>query len=164
MLFFKKNKKAEKEKILNVNTVIKGTVIDIKDTKDPMFSEEVLGKGVGIIAKDNKIIAPVDGTISTFFPTKHAIGITSDNGIEILIHIGIDTVELNGKYFKALQKQGEYIKRGDSLLEVDFDGIINAGYDATILMVITNSQNYREIRPVLGDKDLDDVVIEIELG
>lgn len=162
MKVFDRFKKVQEVQTTNIYTPVGGKVIDIKETKDQMFSMEVLGKGVGIIAKEKTIVAPSSGTISTFFPTKHAIGITTDNGVEILIHVGIDTVELNGKYFEALKKQGESINEGDALLNVEFEEIEKAGYDATVMMVITNTANYKNIQIHTGDKEIKDLIIEVE--
>ena len=147
--------KAKKVENYNICSPIKGSVIDITKTNDPLFKEEALGKGVGIIAEENTLVSPVNGVIKTFFPTKHAIGITTDDGIDILIHVGIDTVELNGKYFNAL-------KEGDKLLEVDFDGVKESGYDATVLFVVTNSQEYSSVKSCEGNKTITDTIIEIQ--
>lgn len=106
--------KAKKVENYNICSPIKGNVIDITKTNDPLFKEEALGKGVGIIAEENTLVSPVNGVIKTFFPTKHAIGITTDDGVDILIHVGIDTVELNGKYFNALKEQGDKVKQGEN--------------------------------------------------
>lgn len=148
--------KAKKVENYNICSPIKGNVIDITKTNDPLFKEEALGKGVGIIAEENTLVSPVNGVIKTFFPTKHAIGITTDDGIDILIHVGIDTVELNGKYFNALKEQG------DKLLEVDFDGVKESGYDATVLFVVTNSQEYSSVKSCEGNKTITDTIIEIQ--
>lgn len=113
--------RAKKKDNFEICSPVKGDVIDVTKTNDPLFKSEGLGKGVGIIAEENTLVSPVNGEIKTFFPTKHAIGITSDDGVDILIHVGIDTVELNGKYFNALKEQGDKVKKGDKLLEVDFD-------------------------------------------
>lgn len=161
MALFKRVRKIEETKPYSVGTPVRGTVIDIKDTKDQLFSSEALGKGVGITPLSNEIIAPIGGTISTFFPTKHAIGITTDQGVDILIHVGIDTVELNGKHFTPLKKQGDSINRGDPLLLVDFKEIEKAGYDTTVMLVITNTAQYKEVKSNLGDKEVGEIVIEI---
>ena len=154
--------KAKKVENYNICSPIKGSVIDITKTNDPLFKEEALGKGVGIIAEENTLVSPVNGVIKTFFPTKHAIGITTDDGIDILIHVGIDTVELNGKYFNALKEQGDKVKQGDKLLEVDFDGVKESGYDATVLFVVTNSQEYSSVKSCEGNKTITDTIIEIQ--
>jgi len=162
MGLFNRFKKIEETQPFLIGTPVKGNVIDIKDTKDPLFNTESLGKGVGIIPDSQQIIAPIGGVISTFFPTKHAIGIKTDKGVEVLIHVGIDTVELNGQYFDATKKQGDRINRGDALLNVEFDKIAKAGYDTTVLMVITNSTNYKDIQTILGNKESGEIVIEIK--
>lgn len=121
MGLFNRNKKQLETQPYSIGAPVKGEVIDIKETKDMVFNTESLGKGVGIIPKSNQIIAPIGGVITTFFPTKHAVGITTDEGIEVLIHIGIDTVELNGKFFTDKKKQGDRINRGEELLNVEFE-------------------------------------------
>lgn len=165
MRLFNKLKKKEikKEEFpFTIQSPIKGEVIDIKKTNDLLFSQEALGKGVGILAEDDVIVAPMSGVIQTFFPTKHAIGIRTDEGVELLIHVGIDTVELNGKYFEALKKQGDRVTRSEPLLHVDFDGIKKSHYDPTVMLVITNIQEYPTIRIFEGRKETSEVVIEIE--
>lgn len=158
----KKQKVTLETQPYNIATPVEGIVIDIRETKDPLFSEESLGKGVGIIAQNKIIVAPANGTISSFFPTKHAIGITTNEGVDILIHVGIDTVELQGEFFKKLKNQGDSVVRGEALLEVDFDSIKARGYDETVMMVVTNSAEYKNINLNLGQKEKLDIVIEIE--
>ena len=162
MTLFKRVKKIEETKPYSIETPLQGTVIDIKDTKDQLFSSEALGKGVGIIPSNNEIIAPIGGTISTFFPTKHAIGITTDQGVDVLIHVGIDTVELNGKHFTPLKKQGDSINRGDPLLLVDFKEIERAGYDTTVMVVVTNTADYKNIKINTGNKEKGEIVIKLD--
>lgn len=154
--------RAKKKENFEICSPVKGDVIDVTKTNDPLFKSEGLGKGVGIIAEENTLVSPVNGEIKTFFPTKHAIGITSDDGVDILIHVGIDTVELNGKHFNALKKQGDKVKKGDKLLEVDFDSIKNEGYDTTVLLVITNTQEYSTVKSCEGNKTVDNTIIEIQ--
>lgn len=154
--------RAKKKENFEICSPVKGDVIDVTKTNDPLFKSKGLGKGVGIIAEENTLVSPVNGEIKTFFPTKHAIGITSDDGVDILIHVGIDTVELNGKHFNALKKQGDKVKKGDKLLEVDFDSIKNEGYDTTVLLVITNTQEYSAVKSCEGNKTVDDTIIEIQ--
>ena len=135
MGLFNRNKKQLETQPYSIGAPVKGEVIDIKETKDMVFNTESLGKGVGIIPKSNKIIAPIGGVITTFFPTKHAVGITTDEGVEVLIHIGIDTVELNGEGFKPLIKQGTKIKAGDPMIEIDRELISSKGYSVTTMVV-----------------------------
>lgn len=153
--------RTKKKENFEICSPVKGDIIDVTKTNDPLFQSEGLGKGVGIIAEENILLSPVNGEIRTFFPTKHAIGITSDDGVDMLIHVGIDTVELNGKYFNAFKEQGDKVKKGDKLLEVDFDSIKNEGYDTTVLFVITNTQEYSSVKSCEGSKTVADTIIEI---
>ena len=132
-----------KEEILT--SPIKGTVKPLSEVKDEAFASGLLGKGVAIEPKEGKVIAPADGTLTTLFPTLHALGITTDSGAEILIHVGMDTVKLEGKYFTAKAKQGDKIKKGDVLLEFDIKEIKKAGYSLESPVIITNFDKYLDI-------------------
>lgn len=136
------NKKKEQQ---SVCAPVKGKIIPLKEVKDKAFSSEALGKGIAIQPDEGLITAPVSGEVVTLFPTQHAIGIKTEYGIEVLIHIGIDTVELNGKYFQAHVQQGDYVNVGQKLINFDKDSIEKAGYDCTVIMVITNSHDYLDI-------------------
>ncbi|MCP5455526.1 MAG: PTS glucose transporter subunit IIA [Thermotogae bacterium] len=133
---------AEKERLI---TPLKGTVKDLSEVKDEAFSGGALGNGVAIIPTEGKLVAPADGTITTAFPTGHAIGIKTDLGAEILIHIGMDTVKLNGKYFTKKVNQGDRVKKGQILLEFDINGIKKEGYEIITPVVITNTNIYNDI-------------------
>lgn len=124
---------------------LKGEVKPLSEVNDEAFSKGALGKGVAIEPTEGKVIAPVDGVLTTLFPTGHAIGITSDNGVEILIHIGMDTVKLEGKYFTPKVKQGESVKAGQVILEFDIKAIKAAGYSLITPVIITNSGNYLDV-------------------
>ena len=106
------------------------------------------GKGVAVEPSDNVIAAPDDAEVLMTFPTGHAIGLRTKDGAEVLIHIGMDTVELQGKGFETLVNKGDHVTKGQQLIKFDLDEIKNAGYDTTIPMVITNSKNYHEIKAV----------------
>lgn len=123
---------------------LNGQMIPLKDVSDETFASEVMGKGVAIIPSDGKVVAPVDGEISTLFATNHAMGLVSKEGTEILIHIGIDTVELNGEGFTAHVQQGDQVKKGDLLVEFDLPFIKEKGFDPTTMMIVTNSTDYLE--------------------
>ena len=112
----------------------------LSDVKDPAFSSGALGSGFAIMPTDHNVYAPVSGTISVVFPTKHAYGITTKNNEEILIHIGIDTVKLNGQYFTSHVKQGDIVIAGDLLATVDFDKVKEAGYDPSVIVVDTSNK------------------------
>lgn len=116
-----------------------GQVIELKDTKDPVFSSGMMGKGLGVEPSEDKIYSPVNGTITMIAETKHAIGITTEEGIELLIHIGIDTVKLKGEGFNLSCQVGSEVKVGDLLGTVDFSFIKEKGYASTIMLILTNS-------------------------
>ncbi|MEI5989900.1 hypothetical protein A5881_001393 [Enterococcus termitis] len=128
-------------------SVVEGKVVSLAEINDQAFSTGALGKGLGIIPTENNIVAPVSGEISAVFPTKHAIGIKTEQGIEVLIHIGIDTVELDGKHFDTIVEQGDTVKQGQLLSTVDFAGIQKAGYDPTVIVVVTNTMDYLDVIP-----------------
>lgn len=123
---------------------IEGEVIAMKDIKDETFAQGVLGEGVGIVPKSGEVVAPFNGKVTTIFDTKHAIGILSDDGVEMLIHVGINTVELNGKYFEAFVKDDDIVKAGQTLVKFDIEGIKNSGYDITTAVLITNMDDLED--------------------
>ncbi|MEO1768439.1 beta-glucoside-specific PTS transporter subunit IIABC [Candidatus Enterococcus ferrettii] len=129
----------------NVSSPIEGSVMPLSTAKDQAFAQGVLGKGVVIHPTKGEVVAPFDGTVMTLFPTKHAIGLVSDNGLELLIHIGLDTVQLDGKYFTAHVAQGDKVKRGDKLVSFDLDAIISAGYSVETPIIVTNAADYLDI-------------------
>lgn len=131
---------------------IAGEIIALTEVPDQVFASESMGKGVGIVPSNGRAVSPVNGVVTTLFKTKHAIGITSDNGAEILIHIGMDTVQLEGKHFTAHVKQGDKVNVGDLLLEFDLDSIKNAGFQLITPVIITNSADYSQIDPVKEKK------------
>ncbi|MCF0105547.1 MAG: PTS glucose transporter subunit IIA [Holdemanella sp.] len=127
---------------------LEGKVKSLKEVKDDAFAQGVLGKGCAIEPSKGEVRAPFDGTIMTLFPTKHAIGIVSNNGCEVLIHIGMDTVQLNGQYFEAFVKQGDKVKQGQLLVTFDIDKIKEAGYSVDTPVIVTNTSDYRTITTV----------------
>jgi beta-glucoside PTS system EIICBA component len=121
---------------------LNGQVIELSEVKDAAFSSGALGLGVAIEPSEGKLVAPVNGTVSALFPTKHAIGITTDSGADLLIHIGMDTVQLEGKFFTAHVSQGDYVKTGQLLIEFDMEQIKNAGKPLTTPIVVTNHKEF----------------------
>lgn len=121
---------------------LNGKVLALSEIEDAAFSSGALGHGVAIEPSEGKLLAPVSGTVSALFPTNHAIGITTDSGAEILMHIGMDTVQLEGKYFTAHTTQGEYVKKGQLLIEFDIEQIKKAGKPLTTPVVVTNHKEY----------------------
>ncbi|MEB8210432.1 PTS cellobiose/arbutin/salicin transporter subunit IIBC [Staphylococcus succinus] len=128
-----------------VEAPVKGKVKPIESVEDDVFSREVIGKSVAIEPIGHNIYAPVTGTVTSVFPTKHAVGITSDDGVEVLIHVGIDTVKLGGAPFTSAIAQGDHVKSGDIIGTFDLSQIIEAGYDPTTIVVITNTDDYDAI-------------------
>ncbi|MDU5262915.1 MAG: glucose PTS transporter subunit IIA, partial [Clostridium celatum] len=132
---------------------IEGKAVSLKQVNDITFSEEIMGKGAAIIPTVGRAVAPVDGIVSALFETKHAIGLTADNGAEILIHIGLDTVKLGGKHFKAHVKSGDKVKAGDLLVEFDIKAIQEEGYEIITPVLVTNVDSYNDVLALI-DKDV----------
>lgn len=124
----------KKNKLYEIISPVEGTLINLEDVKDEMFSKKLLGDGVAIIPSSNEIVAPIDGHITMIASTKHAFGIENDT-IEILVHIGIDTVCLDGVGFTNLLNPGVYVKKGTPVIEIDKDSIENKGYDTTVMII-----------------------------
>ena len=160
MLFYKEDNKTIKTKDTGDakvgNTEVKiyspltGKTIKLEDVEDEAFSSGVLGKGIAILPEDGILYAPADGTISAFFPTGHAIGITMDDGAELLIHVGMDTVQLNGKGFQPFAAEGDKVKKGQKLLEFDRKLIQEAGYSLVTPILVTNAEEMGVVVPVDG--------------
>ncbi|VDG19677.1 PTS beta-glucoside transporter subunit IIABC [Lactobacillus sp.] [Lactiplantibacillus mudanjiangensis] len=126
---------------------VAGESMALTAVKDDVFSSLSLGEGVAIKPTDGKIYAPVSGIIRVAYPTGHAVGLASDDGAEVLIHIGIDTVDLQGKFFNSHVTQGMRVKQGDLLVDVDIDGVQQSGYDPTVMVIITNTLDYDSVLP-----------------
>lgn len=129
-----------------------GKAVALSEVSDPTFGEEILGKGAAVIPADGKVVSPVNGTVETVFDTLHAIGLKSEDGVEILVHIGLDTVKLNGKYFKAHVKNGDKVKVGTLLVEADLEGIKKEGYDVITPVIVSNSFDYGDVLAVTGQE------------
>ncbi len=127
---------------------VNGEIKNITESSDPAFASEALGRGTVIIPSDNTVCAPVSGTVKVVFPTKHAVGLLSDEGAEVLIHVGIDTVNLNGRGFEVFVKQGQRVNAGDRLLTFDRNVLKEAGCSDEVLMVVTNTADYLDVVPM----------------
>ena len=127
---------------------MKGTVVPIGEVEDEAFSTRALGDGIGIEPKEGKLYAPCNGEVSMLFQTKHAINIISENGAEILMHIGIDTVKLYGKYFETHVKDGDKFKKGDLLISFDMEGIRREGYKLTTPIIVCNTTDYESVKAI----------------
>ncbi|MGG5317981.1 beta-glucoside-specific PTS transporter subunit IIABC [Enterococcus sp. AZ072] len=142
---------ASAESSIIIESPVKGSIYPISEVNDAVFSKGLLGKGVAIHPEENSIYSPVDGEVITILKSKHAIGLRSKDGIELLIHVGIDTVNLKGKPFEVFVKAGDQVSAGQLLIDTDFDSIRNAGYDDTVIVVVTNSENYEVISETTGN-------------
>ncbi|MDO5120353.1 MAG: PTS glucose transporter subunit IIA, partial [Coriobacteriales bacterium] len=120
------------------------------DAPDAVFASGAMGNGAVVFPTDGACYSPVDGMISMIFPTNHAVGIVSNDGIEILIHIGVDTVELNGEPFTAHVAAGDAVKAGQLLIEADLDAITAAGKPTATMVIVTNTDDYAAVEPVIG--------------
>lgn len=135
------------DRVLLMDSPVAGRVKPLSELEDDTFAKELIGKGIAISPISDDIYSPVNGVITTLFPTNHAIGIQADNGLEILIHVGIDTVNLNGECFETNIKQGDKVSKGQKLLTFNREEIQNKGYSTDVIVVITNSNNYLDVFP-----------------
>mgnify|MGYP002796682999 FL=1 len=143
-----KTNHATDKKEMVIASPLKGTVVNLSDVQDEAFSSGALGKGAAVMPAEGVIYAPADGTISAFFPTGHAIGMTTTDGVELLIHVGMDTVQLEGKGFTPLAKAGDVVKKGQKLLEFDMDLITKAGFSMVTPVLVANTAEYAAVIPV----------------
>lgn len=149
-----------KDKGIEIQAPIEGTVYAITEVNDPVFREKIVGDGIAILPNKGRVVAPVNGTVSMLFETKHAVSLKSVQGAEVLIHVGLDTVKLQGEHFKAHVKNGDFVRAGDLLLEFDMEKIKAAGYELITPVVICNTADYSELLPHTGGavKELDKIL------
>lgn len=141
---------------------VKGKVLPLSDAKDEVFASGALGKGAVIVPSEGKVVAPFDAKIGALFQTKHAVCLVGDNGLELMIHIGIDTVKLEGKCFEAFVKQDDHVKAGDVLVEFDIEGIKESGYSEQTMLIMTNSDAFGEVSVDSGfDTDGSEPIIHL---
>ncbi len=140
-------------KDIRLDSPLKGKLIALSDVKDQVFSSGAMGRGAAVESPEGKVFAPFDGEITVFFDTKHAIGLKSDDGVEILIHVGMDTVNLKGEHFTAHKSQGDRIQKGELLLEFD-EPAIREKYDTTTPVVVTNATEFGKITVVLDSQEI----------
>ena len=154
-------KKTIKEAV-KIMAPIKGNAITLEKVNDGVFSENILGEGAAIEPEEGKVYAPFDGKVSMLFDTNHAIGFISPEGVEILVHIGIDTVQLNGKYFDIKVKENQQVKKGELVATFDKEGIISEGYRTVTPVVITNTDEFEEIKVITqGNCDNNNILLEV---
>lgn len=137
--------KESESKAIVVAAPLEGTVVPLSQVNDPTFAEEILGRGVAIQPSKGVVKSPVNGTIAAIFETGHAVALVSEDGAEVLIHVGLDTVNLKGKHFTVKKATGDAVKVGDVILEFDKDAIVAAGYEVITPVVISNHFNYQTV-------------------
>lgn len=156
-------KKKTKSDIL-ILSPLKGEVIPLSEVKDEAFACGALGGGIAVEPSEGKVVSPVNGTVASLFPTKHAIGIVSEEGAEVLIHIGLDTVQLEGKYFEAHVEQGDKVKAGVLLVTFELDKLKEEGYGTQVPVLITNTPVYTGIEVLAKEKvDYQDDLLKLKL-
>ncbi|WP_416148219.1 PTS glucose transporter subunit IIA [Salipaludibacillus sp. HK11] len=135
-----------------ITTPINGNIVDITEVPDPVFSQKMMGEGIAIEPSDGEVVSPVDGEVVQVFPTKHAVGLKTKSGLELLIHIGLETVNLDGEGFEAFVKAGDKVKRGDTLVSFDLDIIKEKATSTISPLIITNMDEVVEsVEKVLQD-------------
>jgi PTS system beta-glucosides-specific IIC component len=149
-------------KIQKIASPMSGSLLALSDAKDEAFASGAMGQGVAIDPSEGKLYAPCDGEIVTFFPTGHAIGMMTDEGAELLIHVGMDTVDMKGDGFTPKAKQGDKVKKGDLLLEFDIDKIKAAGHSTISPVIVTNTDDYADVVPAqAGSIKVGDEIITV---
>lgn len=150
-------------KTITLYSHMNGTAVKLEDVEDEVFSQKILGEGAAVEPSEGKLYAPCDGKIDSVFDTKHAVNMVSDDGVEILLHIGIDTVKLGGQYFEAHVSDGQKVKKGDLLISFDMDKIKAAGYKVTTPLIIGNTDDYASVEPVAQNSvSAGDMILKIK--
>lgn len=150
-------------KTITLYSHMNGTAVKLEDVEDDVFSQKILGEGAAVEPSEGKLYAPCDGKIDSVFDTKHAVNMVSDDGVEILLHIGIDTVKLGGQYFEAHVSDGQEVKKGDLLISFDMDKIKAAGYKVTTPIIIGNTDDYASVEPVAQNSvSAGDMILKIK--
>ena len=137
---------------ISLKAVEDGRTIPMDEVNDQTFAQELLGPGIAIVPSNGTVVSPINGTIATVMDTKHAVCIQGEDGLELIVHAGLDTVELNGKYYQTYKEIGDQVKAGDVLLEFDLEEITKAGYDVTTPIVITNLGDYKITKCLTGQQ------------
>ena len=150
-------------KTITLYSHMNGTAVKLEDVEDEVFSQKILGEGAAVEPSEGKLYAPCDGKIDSVFDTKHAVNMVSDDGVEILLHIGIDTVKLGGQYFEAHVSDGQEVKKGDLLISFDMDKIKAAGYKVTTPLIIGNTDDFASVKPVAQNSvSAGDMILKIK--
>ena len=151
-----------KKKALEIKAPSSGKVVDIESVNDEVFSTKLAGDGVAIIPTDGAFCSPIDGVIVKIFDTNHAYIIKASSGLEVLVHIGIDTVMLNGEGFSRILEPHSDVKAGDLVIKVDLDYLKDNGKDIISPIVISDEESYKDMQKYLGDKQLNETIMEVK--
>ena len=144
---------------IEIAAPVSGEIVPITTVSDPVFAQEMVGKGIAIMPGDGNFYAPCDGTLVSLFPTGHAFAISSDDGAEVLVHIGIDTVKLEGRHFDIKATQGDRVKKGDLIVTVDLDGVKSENYEVVTPVIISNPDKFLSIEKRDGKKTAGEAAI-----
>lgn len=150
-----------KNKSNEISTPVNGVVVDLKEVNDPVFSEKMMGEGFAVKPSDGKIHAPIKGTIKSVFPSLHALTLEANDGLDILIHIGLDTVELNGAGFSSTIQEGQKVKSGDLLVQVDRTFLAENKKDDIVIVVFPEMKD-KKITVNMGEKQVGDIAATIK--
>lgn len=150
-----------KNKSNEISTPVNGVVVDLNEVNDPVFSEKMMGEGFAVKPSDGKIHAPIKGTIKSVFPSLHALTLEADDGLDILIHIGLDTVELNGAGFSSTIQEGQKVKSGDLLVQVDRAFLAENKKDDIVIVVFPEMKD-KKITVNMGEKQVGDIAATIK--
>ncbi len=147
---------------VEIASPVNGEIVPIDKVSAPAFAEEMVGRGVAIIPSDGRFYSPADGTLIALFPTGHAYCLNSDDGAEILVHIGLETVNLKGEHFTIHAVQGSEVKKGDLIVEVDIEAVKNAGYDIITPVIVSNHAKFSALEKMHGRVSSGDAVILLD--
>ena len=143
---FKKTQDKPASNVTEILAPVDGELVQLSETNEPVFGSEMMGKGCAINPTSSTVISPISGKVSVVMP--HAVGIIADNGVEVMVHVGIDTVEMKGDGFSPKVKEGDKVKKGDLLLEMDLDKIAAAAHPAVVITVVTNTDDFKDVEVV----------------
>lgn len=155
----------KKSREMLLGAPVAGEIVALSEVSDPTFGEEILGKGVAIRPTSNMVVAPCDGTVDLMFDTGHAVSIKADCGAELLIHVGLETVALSGRYFSVHAQNGDHVKAGQPLIEFDREAIASAGFDVITPIVVCNSSDFAKVSafPSAWVQEGDPVLVLVKL-
>jgi len=151
-----------KKKPLEIKSPVDGKVVDLESVPDEVFANKLVGDGVAIIPQNGEFTAPIDGVVSKIFDTNHAYIVTSDSGIDVMVHIGLETVSLNSQGFSPVVSQGDKVKAGDVIIKADLEYIKQNAADTITPVVISDEKSYKSIEKFYGDMTTAEIIMEVK--